>query len=94
MNVKMAEEAIAWTRALVGRNKGELSEWGMYQNHVKAHLNDPYNVPFKIPAEYEYAYLRVKGLGHLDALERMGLEDRSERSHAPSVKKESWWKFW
>lgn len=98
MNSKKAEEAIVWTRQLVNKNNGQLPEWSAYKDAVKAHHNDPFNVPFKLPAEYQYAYLRVKGLSHADAAERMGLEVRPEDSGkdqtAAAGKKESWWKFW
>lgn len=94
MNPKHAEAAIAWVRQLVDRNQGQLPEWGPYKDHVKAHLNDPYNVPFKMPQEYQYAYLRVKGLSHADAFERMGLDSSPTAASAPGKAKEAWWKFW
>ena len=97
LDQKAAEQAIAWARRLAARNNGALPEWGAYKDQVKAYLNDPYNMPFKIPQDYQYAYFRVKGMSHADALERMGLQSggghRGRHDQRPKHK-DRWWKFW
>lgn len=92
MDLKAAEGAIAWVRTLTDRNNGTLPDYGTYTNQVKKYLNDPFNMPFKLPREYQYAYLRVKGLSHGEAFERMGLNPGPA---APvTAAKSAWWKFW
>jgi hypothetical protein len=56
-------------------------------------LYGPYNAPFKVPPEYQYAYLRVKGLSHNDAEIRMGLPP-SRPDDMQEEQKKSWWKIW
>lgn len=92
MDLKAAENAVAWLRTLEARNNGELPDYGAYTEQVKKHLNDPYNLPFKLPKEYQYAYLRVKGVSHADAFERMGLKPHATANQAAG--KSAWWKFW
>jgi hypothetical protein len=93
LDPKRVEEAVAWLRRQVDKANGELPEWGAYKDLVKAHLNDPYNTPFKLPSHYHYAYLRVKGLSHNDAAERMGLDVQGECQQVLGGK-QRWWKFW
>jgi hypothetical protein len=92
LDLKAAENAVNWVRTLATRNNGALPDYGSYTDQVKKYLNDPYNMPFKLPKEYQYAYLRVKGVSHADAFERMGLEPQAGAGQAAG--KSPWWKFW
>ncbi|NEX60724.1 hypothetical protein [Noviherbaspirillum galbum] len=92
MDLKEAESAVAWVRTVANKNNGELPDYSTYTDQVKKYLNDPYNMPFKLPKEYQYAYLRVKGMSHADAFERMGLKPIA--AAGKSEQKSAWWKFW
>lgn len=91
MDNKIIDQAMAFVRKQVDKNNGDVPEWNKYQELVKEHLKDPFNLKFKLPQEYYYAYLRGKGNTHAEALERMGLDPKKS---AAGVKKKSSWKFW
>jgi hypothetical protein len=92
VDLKAAEGAIAWVRTLADRNNGALPDYGSYTSQVKKYLNDPFNMPFRLPKEYQYAYLRVKGMSHANAFERMGME--LGPALGKPAEKSAWWKFW
>ena len=91
MDFKVVDEAIAFVRALAKKNDGNVPAWGKFEEIVRDHLKDEYNPKPKMPQEFYYAYLRVKGLSDSDARERMGIGAESA-SDAPD--KKSFWRFW
>jgi len=91
MNNLKIDEAMAYVRRITAKNNGEVHEWSKYEDLLKEHLKDPYNLKFKMPQEYYYAYLRGKNMSHDEALERMGL---STKSTTKPAKKKSFWQFW
>ena len=91
MDFKVIEQAMAFVRALAAKNKDEVPDWGKYEELVRERLKDEFNPRPRMPKEYYYAYLRVKGLSDADARERMGL-GAQERTESRSGK--SFWKFW
>lgn len=93
MNLKVADEATQWARTIVARNGGEIPDWTVYKKYVKEKTGSTYGASVPVPREYHYAYLRLKGLSHGDALERLGLADRSSAS-ASAAKPRPWWQFW
>ena len=93
MDTKATDQAIAWTRQIVKKNNDKLPDWSAFKELVKNHLNDEFNMPFKMPQEYQYAYLRAKGLSQSDAFEQMGLTV-SHEEEAVAAPKKSFWKFW
>ena len=91
MNNLKIDEAMAYVRKLAAKNNGDVPDWTKYEQLLKEHLKDPFNLKFKMPKEYYYAYLRGKNMSHEEALERMGLPVKSKVK--PS-KKKSFWQFW
>ncbi|MFZ6689740.1 hypothetical protein ACO0K0_18515 [Undibacterium sp. SXout11W] len=91
MNNLKIDEAMAYVRKIAAKNRGEVPEWNKYQELLKEHLKDPFNLRFKMPQEYYYAYLRGKNMSHEEALERMGISTKTKISQE---KKKSFWKFW
>ncbi|MBR7798453.1 hypothetical protein [Undibacterium fentianense] len=91
MDNKIIDQAMAFVRKLMDKNHGEVPEWSKFQEQVKEHLKDPYNLKFKMPQEYYYAYLRGKGLTHEECQEKMGIVVRKT---AKTNNKQSFWKFW
>ena len=91
MDFKVVEEAMAFVRALAKKNSDEVPSWGKYEELVRDRLKDEYNLKPKMPKEYYYAYLRVKGLSDAEARERMGL---GADSQSDDKKKKSFWKLW
>ena len=91
MDNKIIDQAMIFVRKLMDKNQGDVPDWGKFQELVKEHLKDPYNLKFKMPQEYYYAYLRGKGGSHEECLEKMGITTKkSVKSNA----KQSFWKFW
>lgn len=72
MDQRIIEEAMFSTRDLA-KKSGGIPGWGEYKELVKEHLKDPFNARFKLPDEYNYAYLRVSGLSDDEARAKMGL---------------------
>ena len=91
MDYKVVDEAMVFVRALAKKNNNEVPPWGKFEELVRDRLNDAYDPRPKMPKEYYYAYLRVKGLSDSDARDRMGLEAGPSSGAA---KKKSFWKIW
>ncbi len=91
MNNLKIDEAMAYVRKIAAKNNGDVPEWNKYQELLKEHLKDPFNLKFKMPQEYYYAYLRCKNMSHEEALVRMGI---STKTKTTQEKKKSFWKFW
>ena len=91
MDTKVIDQALAFVRKQMDKNHGEVPDWGQFQEAVKEYLKDPYNLRFKMPQEYYYAYLRGKGNSHDECLEKMGIEVKSTKKNTT---KTSFWKFW
>lgn len=91
MDFKLVDEALAYVRAQTKKNAGEVPEWGKYQELVRLHLRDEWDPKPKMPKEYYYAYLRVKGMSDTEARNRMGIEAATPTAVA---KKKSFWNFW
>jgi hypothetical protein len=77
MNQEILARATKWTQELVRKNNAQLPEWGSYQKSLREFLHAAPSGYFKVPVEYEYAYLRTKGLSDADARARMGLESEN-----------------
>lgn len=92
MDNKLIEQATFFVRKEVKKNNGDIPEWGKYLKLVEAHLADGFNLKFRMPREYHYAYLRGKGLSDADSLALMGIDH--DQQHARVEKKKSAWKFW
>lgn len=91
MDNKVLDQAMKFVRKQIEKNHGDVPEWGKYQNMVKELIKDDFNLKFKMPQEYYYAYLRGKGLSHGDCLETMGIDTGEGQK---KVEKKSFWKFW
>lgn len=91
MDNKIIDNAMAYVRKLMDKNQGDVPEWSKYQEMVKEHLNDPFNLKFKVPQEYYYAYLRGKGLAHEECLVKMGI---TIKKNSKNSAKKSFWRFW
>ena len=97
MDNKIIEQATAFVRKQLAKNNDHIPEWGKFQKLVEEHLEDGFKLKFKMPPEYQYAYLRGKGLSHSDSLEAMGIDSQAYNTVAPRQKieaKKSFWKFW
>ena len=93
MNLKVADEATKWARTIVDRNGGEIPDWGAYRKHVNEKTGASYGTTTPVPREYHYAYLRVKGLSHAAALDRLDLTDKPA-SNTSQDSSRRWWQFW
>lgn len=91
MDNRVLDEAMKFVRHQVDKNQGDVPAWGKYQQMVQELIKDDFNLKFKMPQEYYYAYLRGKGLSHGDCLETMGID--TDEIPQKAVKK-SFWKFW
>lgn len=91
MDTLIIDQAMAFVRRLKDKNHDEVPEWQDYQELVKAHLPNPFNLRFKMPQEYYYAWLRGKGLNHQECLIRMGLISDTEPGESG---RKPFWKFW
>lgn len=93
MDNKLIEQARAWLQRSVLNGGKELPSWADYKKLVEQQLSDPFNVPFQLPKEYQYVYLRAKGLSQEDALTQMGLA-MTAMGQRTAGKADPWWKFW
>jgi hypothetical protein len=91
MDYKKVDAAMAFVHSQARKNDGEVPAWDKYENLVRERFSDEYTRKPKMPKEYYYAYLRVKGLSDQDARARMGIETNSTTK---SKKEKPFWKFW
>jgi len=91
MNLKVVDEATRWARTVVARNGGEVPDWGAYRKYLTERTGVTYGASVPVPREYHYAYLRLKGHSHANALERLGLRETDGGGTSGS---RPWWRFW
>ena len=91
LNYKLVETAMDYVRKKALVAGGDVVAWPKYETMVLQSLRTEFDPRPKMPKEYYYAYLRVKGLKHADCLDKMGLGADDDR---PNSGKKSFWKFW
>lgn len=93
MNLKVAEEATQWARAIKVKHGNEIPDWSTYRRYVNAKTGASNGTSGPVPREYHYAYLRLKGHSHMQALERLDLSEPGSTVDAPPARRR-WWQFW
>lgn len=85
MNQEILERATTWTQEQMKKNADRLPDWTAYLKALREFLHAPPSGHFKVPIEYEYAYLRAKGLSHGEACERMDIaaEEKPQAKKKP-----------
>ena len=91
MDYKLIDTALDYVRKNCSGSGGDVVPWPKYEQMVLQKLRTEFDPRPKMPKEYYYAYLRVKGLKHADCLDKMGL---GADDNAPAASKKSFWKFW
>jgi len=91
LDYKLIGTAMDYVRKNCSVSGGDVVPWPKYEQMVLQHLRTEFDPRPKMPKEYYYGYLRVKGLKHAECLSKMGL---SADDDAPAASKKSFWKFW
>jgi hypothetical protein len=91
LDYKLIDTAMDYVRKNALGAGGDVVEWPKYEKMVMQRLKTEFDPRPKMPKEYYYAYLRVKGLKHAECLDKMGLGADDD---APAAGKKSFWKFW
>ncbi|HYD78509.1 MAG TPA: hypothetical protein VEC06_01775 [Paucimonas sp.] len=73
MNQEVLNRALEWADQLIKRNNGVMPDWPSYVNSLRQYLHAPPSAAFKVPHEYEYVYLRGKGLTDSEIRVRMNI---------------------